>query len=826
MGQKNPISVSFNLPDGREVSLETGKLATQTNGSAVLKCGNTIILATAVANKEAKPDQDFFPLSVDYSERFYAAGRIPGNFFRREGKLSDYEILISRLVDRAIRPLFPDDFLNETQVIIQLLSGEEETMPDAFAALAASTALTLSDIPFNGPISEVRVAKINGEYVINPSRSALKNASLEFIIAATPTELLMVEGEAKECDESELIDAIKLAHEEIKKHCTIQQALAEKSGAALKAKMPLDIPEIDPELKDLVSVAVNDKVYDLARNATDKSTRKLKYEELRQAAKDYVISAKSEEYYTEHKRTINELVEKNKKQIIREVLLNEGKRLDGRKTDQVRPIWTEVDVLPAAHGSSIFNRGETQAIGVVTLGSKVDKMMVDTAFEPYDSDFIFHYNFPGFSVGEAKPQRGPGRREVGHANLASRSVKKVMPAENPYTIRIVSDILESNGSTSMASVCVSSMALMDAGVKITAPISGVAMGLVKEGNKAAILTDILGDEDALGDMDFKVTGTANGICGCQMDMKIEGLSYDLLEQALAQAKAGRLHILDEMAKSIASPREDYKPHAPRIVEIKIPKSLIGAVIGPGGKIIQEIQATTGTVISIEEIENFGIVSIASPNKASIDAAIARVQSITFVPEVGETYEAKVVEILPFGVVVDFKGKQGLLHVSEISYTRIENVEEVFSLGDELKVKLLEIDPRTGKFKLSRKALMPRPERPAGAPEDSSRSERSDRSDRGPRHDRQGGGNHRGGHGGHDRRPGNRDDRQGGGRFDRGADKGGFKGNRGPRPDHQDKRDSHSNFDAQNDQPKPESNESPVSNQDFSKPRPEGLNWED
>lgn len=854
MGQKNPISVSFQLPDGKEVILETGKLATQANGSAVLKCGNTILLATVVASKEAKPDQDFFPLSVDYSERFYAAGRIPGNFFRREGKLSDYEVLTSRLVDRAIRPLFPDSFLNETQVIINLLSGETESLPDGFAALAASTAITLSDIPWNGPISEVRIAKVNGEYIINPTRSQLKMASLEFIVAATPTELLMVEGEANECDESELIESIKIAHEEIKKHCKIQLELAEKSGAAAKGKREVTEAEIDTELKEIVSLSTTDKIYEIARNPTDKQTRKGNFDALKDAVKEYVVATKGEEYYTTNKKVIAELLEKNKKKIVREVVLSEGKRLDGRKTDEVRPIWTEVDVLPAAHGSSLFNRGETQALGVVTLGSKVDKMLVDTAFEPVESDFIFHYNFPGFSVGEAKPNRGPGRREIGHANLASRSVKKVLPEENPYTVRIVSDILESNGSTSMASVCVSSMALMDAGVKITAPISGVAMGLIKEGDKAAILTDILGDEDALGDMDFKVTGTAKGICGCQMDMKIEGLSYELLEKALAQAKEGRIHILNEMAKTISEAREDYKPHAPRIVEIRIPKSLIGAVIGPGGKIIQDIQATTGTVISIEEIENYGIVSIASPDKSSIDAAVARVESITFTPEIGATYEAKVVEILPFGVVVDFKGKQGLLHVSEVSYTRIENVEEVFSVGDELKVKLLDIDPKTGKYKLSRKALMPRPERPAGSsPEsdDQPRPERSDRPDRGG-YERRGNdrGNDRGGRGGNDR-GGRGDSRYGGnnrggsndrGSHDRGGDRGGRGGfdrrnnpssgdSRGPRPPRHDDGpkerpalDESTNENVRNENINPVIPSNP--NPEPSKPRPEGLNWED
>ncbi|MEP7268419.1 MAG: polyribonucleotide nucleotidyltransferase [Saprospiraceae bacterium] len=820
MGQKNPISVSFNLPDGKEVIIETGKLATQAHGSVVVRCGNTMLLATVVSNKEPKPDMDYFPLSVDYQERFYSAGRIPGNFFRREGRLSDYEILTSRLVDRAIRPLFPDGYMCETQVILNLLSGESETMPDGFAALAASAALVLSDIPWNGPLSEVRIAKVNGEYITNPSRTQLKSASLEFIIAATPTELLMVEGEARECDESELIDSIKIAHEAIKIQCDAQLKLAELTGASTKPKRIVEVVEIDSELTELVLLASSDKIYEIARNPTDKQTRKNNLDAIKESVKAFVVGAKGQEFYDENKKIIAGIVDKNKKKIIRDVVLNEGKRLDGRKTDEVRPIWTEIDVLPAAHGSSIFNRGETQALGAVTLGSKVDKLLLDTAFEPVQTDFIFHYNFPGFSVGEAKPNRGPGRREVGHANLAARSVKKVLPADNPYTIRIVSDILESNGSTSMASVCVSSMALMDAGVKITAPISGIAMGLIKEGDKAAVLTDILGDEDALGDMDFKITGTEKGICGCQMDMKIEGLSYDLLESALAQAKEARLHILGEMAKTIDIAREDYKPHAPRIVEIRIPKSLIGAVIGPGGKVIQDIQATTGTVISIEEIENFGIVSIASPNKDSIDAAIARVNSITFVPEIGATYEAKVVEILSFGVVVDFKGKQGLLHVSEISHTRIENVEEVFNMGDELKVKLLDIDPRSGKYKLSRKALMPRTGGAPGGDENrESRGDRPERSDRGG-YDRGGRGGDRGGRG--------RDDRD----RDRGGDRGGRssggydRGPRAPRTEHQ-----HDTRPPSNEAPDPKPEEikkidpTPLPIEP-SQPRPEGLNWED
>lgn len=847
MGQKNPISVSFNLPDGREITLETGKLATQAHGSAVVRCGHTIMLATVVSNKESKPDQEYFPLSVDYAERFYAAGRIPGNFFRREGRLSDAEILTSRLVDRAIRPLFPDGYMNETQVIISLLSNDNETMPEALAALAASTALVLSDIPWQGPISEVRVAKVNGEYVVNPSRTQLKDASLEFIVAATEKDLLMVEGEAKECDESELIEAIKVAHETIKQHCQAQLSLAEKIGVKTDGKRPVSVPETDEELNSLVHLGSDEKIYTLARTTTDKKSRKDQFDEIKAALKEFIIGSKSDEYYAENSKKVADLYEKNVKHIVREVVMAEGKRLDGRKTDEVRPIWTEIDVLPAAHGSSLFNRGETQALGVVTLGSKKDEMLVDTAFNAHDEGFIFHYNFPPFSVGEVKPQRGPGRREIGHANLAARSVKQIMPPDNAYTIRIVADILESNGSTSMASVCVSSMALMDAGIKIKAPIAGVAMGLIKDHNRAAILTDILGDEDALGDMDFKITGTSQGICGCQMDMKIDGLEYGLLEKALAQAKEGRLHILAEMAKSIDVAREDYKPHAPRIVEIRIPKSLIGAVIGPGGKIIQDIQATTGTVVNIEEEGDEGIVSIASSNKEAIEKALARVKAIIFVPEIGETYEARVAEILPFGVVVDFQGKQGLLHVSEISYTRIENVEEVFTVGDELKVKLLDIDPRSGKYKLSRKALMPRP---AGAgPENGGDSGGRDRSygDRGGRGGRSGGsdrgGSDRGGSGfrrddrrdGGDRRGGS-DRRDGGDRREGGDRRDNRGGDRRDRPDYGDRKPSNQNDgpnrpapvnENQSVQPPVPPVEQPGADRpNFDQPRPEGLNWED
>jgi polyribonucleotide nucleotidyltransferase len=708
MGNIIPTTVSFNLPSGQEVIIETGKLATQAHGSVVVRIGKTMLFASVVSAKEAREGQPFFPLSVDYQEKFASAGKIPGNFFKREARLSDYEVLICRLVDRAVRPLFPDGYMNDTQIIINLISAEEETTPDCYAALAASAALSVSDIPWAGPISEVRVAKIDGEYIVNPSKSSLAEATMDIIVAATLDDVMMVEGEAKECQESELIEAIKIGHEAIKVQCQAQLDLAEKVGEKATVKREAPVIEENEELKEMVKSFASDRIYQIAKGALDKMTRKDQFKELCDSMIENFTEEKGEEFMEEHEESLNEYFDKLKKEIIREMVMSEEVRLDGRKLDEVRPIWTEIDYLPSTHGSAIFNRGETQALASLTLGSKRDQLLIDNALDLYNENFILHYNFPALSVGEIKPMRGPGRREVGHANLAGRSLKQVLPEDNPYTIRIVSDILESNGSSSMATVCAGSLALMDAGIKLKAPVSGIAMGMISDGERNAILSDILGDEDALGDMDFKVTGTEKGITGCQMDIKVDGLPYELLEKALLQAKEGRIHILKEMAKTISDAREDLKPHAPRMIEMVIDKSFIGAVIGPGGKIIQELQETTGTTINIEEVDEKGIVSISSSDKASIEAAKKAISKITFTPQVGDVYDAKVASVMPYGVFVDFNGKSGLLHVSEISHSRIEDVSTVFSEGDPVKVKLIGIDQRTGKMKLSRKALMPNP----------------------------------------------------------------------------------------------------------------------
>ncbi|HKK75330.1 MAG TPA: polyribonucleotide nucleotidyltransferase [Saprospiraceae bacterium] len=708
MGQKIPISTSFDLPDGRTVTIETGKLASQADGSVVVRMGDTMIFATAVSAREAREGQSFFPLSVDYQEKFAAAGRVPGNFFRRETKLNDYEVIISRLVDRAIRPLFPEGYMHETQIILNLISGETEVLPDAMAALAASAAMTVSDIPFDGPISEVRVARIKGEFVINPNRSDLEKADMDFIVAASMDNVMMVEGEAKECQEKDLVEAIRVAHEAIKVQCQAQLDLAEKVGDKSINREVEPLPA-DESIKEKVAALISEPVKEMTRSALNKKERKEKLKAINEQMREKLTEDLGEEAFEEQAKLIDYYYEKIKKQTIRDTVLDEQVRLDGRAFNEVRDIWTEIDYLPAAHGSAIFTRGETQSLTSLTLGTKLDKKMVDTALVQDYEDFILHYNFPGYSVGEVKPQRGPGRREVGHANLAARSLKQVMPEENPYTIRIVSDIMESNGSSSMATVCAGSLALMDAGINVKSPVSGIAMGMIAEGDKMAILSDILGDEDALGDMDFKVTGTNEGICACQMDIKIDGLPYEQLEAALDQAREGRLHILGEMSKTIATPREDYKEHAPRIVELTIDKSFIGAVIGPGGKVIQEIQEVTGTVINIEEVDNKGIVSIASSDGPSVQAAVDRIKKITFTPDVGDEYDAVVKTVMPYGVFVDFLGKSGLLHVSEISHSRIEKVEDHFSEGDEVRVKLIGIDPKTGKMRLSRKALLPKSE---------------------------------------------------------------------------------------------------------------------
>ncbi len=787
MGVQNPITHSFQLPDGREVVLETGKLAAQAHGSAMVRLGDTMLLATVVSNKEAKENQPFFPLSVDYQEKFASVGRIPGNFFRRESKLNDYEVLISRLVDRAIRPLFPDGYMNETQVIINLISADKDAMPDALAALAASTALAVSDIPWAGPISEVRVARINGEFVVNPGREAVKEADLDVIIAATIADIMMVEGEADECSELDLIEAIRIGHEAIKIQCQAQLDLAAKVGTKATQKREIVAADEDEELKKIIDDFGRQRIYDISDGALDKSVRLEMYQAIKLELIEKLTAERGEEYIAEKSGMLHKYYEKLKKDVVRNFVITSGKRIDGRRTDEVRPIWIEVDYLPSTHGSAVFTRGETQSLTSLTLGTKNDEVLLDNALDYRYDKFILHYNFPPFSTGEVKMMRGPGRREVGHANLAARSLRKVFPEAQPYTLRIVSDILESNGSSSMATVCAGSMALMDAGIQIKKPVSGIAMGLISEGGKSAILTDILGDEDALGDMDFKLTGTRDGIVGCQMDIKVDGLSYDLLTQALMQARDGRLHILDKMEEVLAAPREDLKPHAPRILEIIIEKSQIGAVIGPGGKVIQDIQATTGTVINIEEAGDKGIVNIASSNKEALEAAKARIESITHTPEVGNVYEAVVRTIMPYGVFVDFMNKSGLLHVSEISHSRIDNVEEVFKEGDTVKVQLVEIDQRTGKMRMSRKSLMPKPERKKnengeyedgygedGPPENKERSSYGDRDDRGPRRDDRGPRRDDRGPRRDDRGP--RRDGGGGG----GSRNGGGGGDRGPR----------------------------------------------
>lgn len=704
MGKQIPISISFEMPDGKTIQLETGKLASLADGSVLVRQGNTMILCTVVSNKEVKEGQSFFPLSVDYQEKFASGGRIPGNFFRREAKLSDYEVLISRLVDRAIRPLFPEGYMNETQVIINLISGDPETTPDSYAALAASAALTISDIPWDGPISEVRVARIDGAFCINPSKSDLGRADINIIVGATMDNVTMVEGEANECKESELIEAIKFGHEAIQVQCRAQLALREKLGAEAKPKRDFTAVEIPDELKKEIEDNIIQELNEIAEGALDKATRKERYEACLERLLEFLKTEKGEEYVEENAGIIEEIFSKLKKDTVREMVMSKGKRLDGRKPEDIRHIWTEVDYLPSTHGSAIFTRGETQALATVTLGSKLDSLLIDNALENYYEKFILHYNFPPYSTGEVKPQRGPGRREIGHANLAARSIRKMLP-ENPYIIRVVSDILESNGSSSMATVCATSLGLMDAGIQIREHIAGIAMGLISDGTRHVVLSDILGDEDALGDMDFKITGTTQGICGCQMDIKVDGMPYDILEKALEQARVGRLHIISKMNESISKPKPDVKPHAPRIIEFTIDKNFIGPVIGPGGKVIQEIQAETGTVINIEEIDNKGIVSIASNNKEGLEKAVARIKAIAFTPEVGDVYEARVASVQPYGAFVDFHGKSGLLHVSEISHKRIDNVEDFLKVGDTIKVKLIGIDPKTGKYRLSAKALL-------------------------------------------------------------------------------------------------------------------------
>ena len=706
---KEPLKASFQLPDGREVVLETGKIAGQADGAVILRCGKTMLFASAVSATKPTEGLDFFPLFVDYQEKFAASGRIPGNFFRREARLSDYEVLVSRLVDRAIRPLFPDEYRNETQITINLISGDEETLPDAFAALAASAALWVSDIPWGGPISEVRVARIDGSFVVNPTRSALKNADMDIIVAATESDILMVEGKMNECSEEDLMEAMRVGHEAIKVQIKAQHELAQLVGEKALNKREVPEPESDPQLDEEIYNAVAEPILDIAHKALPKKPRRQGWQRIIDELVEQWKAERGEEWMASRESYIRAKFEKIKKELIRKMILEEGVRLDGRKYDEIRPIWTEIDYLPATHGSAVFTRGETQVLASLTLGTKQDQLLRDTALEMTYEDFILHYNFPGYSVGEVKPLRAPGRREIGHANLAKRALLPILPDDFPYTIRIVADVMSSNGSSSMATVCASSLALMDAGVPVKKNVSGIAMGLITEGDKVAILSDILGDEDALGDMDFKVTGTREGITACQMDIKIEGLSYELLAKALEQAKRGRLYILDHLDREISQPRPDLKEHAPRIEEFTIDKSFIGAVIGPGGKIIQEIQADTDTTISIEEKDDKGVVQIASSNKENIQKAKELILKIAFTPEVGDIYEGKVVSVMPYGVFVNFMGKSGLLHISEIAHHRIDNIEDYFKEGDSVRIKILDIDEKTGRYRLSAKALIPKEE---------------------------------------------------------------------------------------------------------------------
>jgi len=702
-----PIQSSFTFPNGAEVIIETGKLARQADGAVTVRQGNCILLATVVASKEPKEGQEFFPLSVDYQEKFAAAGRIPGSFFKREGRLNDYEVLTSRLVDRALRPLFPEDYFCDVQVLISLISSDEEVMPDALACLAASAALSVSDIPIKEIISEVRVARINGEIVVNPSRSQMEKADMDFMIGATEKNLMMVEGESKECSEEDLVKTLEAAHEAIRVQIKAQQELRNKVGVTGKRDYPK--PEQDEALNATVNVFSKDRMYQIAKSGTSKHERSEAFKTL----KDELIAGLGEDADETKQKLAKKYFEDLQWEVVRNMILDDRVRLDGRQLDQVRPLSMEVDPLPTPHGSAIFTRGETQSLTTVTLGTPLDELLVESAAKSDYSKFILHYNFPPFSTGEVKMMRGPGRREVGHGNLAQRSLKQMMPGNDyAYTVRLVSDILESNGSSSMATVCAGSLALMDAGVPINKHVSGVAMGLITRTSdgKDAILTDILGDEDHLGDMDFKVTGTREGICGVQMDIKVDGLSMDLMRQALEQARKGRLHILEAMHECIEAPRPDVKPHAPRMEKMFIDKEFIGAVIGPQGKVIQEIQKETGTTINIEEVGNFGEVSIFSPAKEGLDKAVNWIKGIVAVPAVGEVYEAKVKTVQPYGAFVEFlPKKEGLLHISEISWKRLENMEGVLKEGDTVKVKLIGIDHKTGKFKLSRKALMPKPE---------------------------------------------------------------------------------------------------------------------
>lgn len=702
----NATQKVIQLSGDREIIIETGKLAKQADGSVVIKQGDTMLLATVVAAKDAKDDCDFMPLSVEYKEKYASVGRFPGGFLKREARASDYEILVSRLIDRALRPLFPDDFHAEVFVTVNLISADKNIMPDALAGLAASAALAVSDIPFGGPISEVRVSRINGELVINPTFSQNADADLDIMVGATYDNILMVEGEMKEVSEAEMLEAIKFAHEEIKKHCLAQMELSKELGKDVKRTYCHETN--DEELRAAVIAATYDKAYAIAKEQSAKHERSEKFE----ALEEEFCSQFSEEELAEKRALIKRYFHDDVlKKAMRNMILDEGVRLDGRKTDEIRPIWSEVGYLPAAHGSAIFTRGETQSLTTVTLGTKLDEKQIDDVLNQGSEQFVLHYNFPPFSTGEARPARGLSRREIGHGNLAFRALKPMVPVgeENPYAVRVVSDILESNGSSSMATVCAGTLALMDAGVKIKKPVSGIAMGLITDTKtgKYAVLSDILGDEDHLGDMDFKVTGTKDGITATQMDIKVDGLSYEVLAKALEQAKQGRMHILGKILETISEPREDYKPFVPRIVQIVIPQDSIGAVIGPGGKVIQDIQKTTGTTITITEKDNKGLVDIFGENKDALDAALSRIKGIVAVPEVGEIYKGKIRSIVAFGAFVEIlPGKDGLLHISEIDNKRFETMEQTgLKEGDMIEVKLIGVDAKNGKLKLSRKALL-------------------------------------------------------------------------------------------------------------------------
>jgi len=746
----NVFTQKLSYGDGKDVTLETGKLARQAHGAVVLTQGKMKLLATVVSNKDARDGVDFLPMSVDYQEKFAAGGRIPGGFLRREGRLSNAEILVCRIVDRTLRPLFPNDYHAETQVMIQLMSADVDVLPDALVALAASAALTITDIPFEGPVSSPRVGRINGEWVINPTASEMENSDVDLMVAGTAADINMVEGEMNGISEKEMVEALKFAHQFIKKDCEAQLALCEQMGGR-KASRVYNHETNSDELKTTVIDATYQKYYDAAKVPSVKEERSEKFKAI---DKEYIESL-SEDTDGETLTMVKRYLGKSKKEAVRNMMLDLKQRLDGRALNEVRQIWSEVDFLPSAHGSALFTRGETQSLTSVTLGSKLDQQMIDNAMEKYFSKFMLHYNFPSFSVGEARPNRGPGRREIGHGNLAERGLKKMLPDDFPYTLRIVSDILESNGSSSMATVCAGSMAMMDAGIQVKSGLSGIAMGMVadKDG-RYAILSDILGDEDHLGDMDFKVMGNENGIYACQMDMKVEGLSYDVLEEALLQAKEGRIHILREMEKTIAKPNENLKDHAPQIEMMQIPKDKIGAVIGSGGKVIQEIQRETGAIVTIEEEGDFGNVEISGVGSGPIEAAKAWIMGIITDPEPGTEYTGKITKIMDFGAFVQIlPGKEGLLHISEISWERIETMDKApLAEGQEVTVKLLEIDERSGKMKLSMKVLT---EKPEGYIERPPREKRE--GDRGGRDDRRGGGrdNRGGGRGRDDRRSNDR-----------------------------------------------------------------------